>query len=135
VADDPSLTVRLEGYRGRQPLRVVLDGAGRVPGSVAVLDSSASTLVVTVSTAPGSARDAWERAGAEVMVIDDPADARRVSLSPLMTALGKRDVQTVLIEGGSTVAWSAVGGGVVDGLGLCLAPKLGGGTAAPGVLG
>jgi diaminohydroxyphosphoribosylaminopyrimidine deaminase/5-amino-6-(5-phosphoribosylamino)uracil reductase len=135
IADDPSLTVRLEGYRGRQPLRAVLDGRGRVPGAAAVLNSKASTLVVTVSTAPAEARSAWERAGAEVLVVDDPEDARRVSLAALMTALGKRDVQTVLIEGGSTVAWSAVESGVLDRLVLYLAPKLVGGTAAPGVLG
>src|SRR5206468_3985179 len=45
VADDPSLTVRLEGYRGRQPLRVVVDGTGRLPPNAAVLDGSAPTLV------------------------------------------------------------------------------------------
>ena len=91
--------------------------------------------MVTVSTAPGEARDRWERAGAEVLVLDDPEDARRVSVAGVMSELGKRDVQTVLIEGGSTLAWSAVEAGVVDRLVLYLAPRLVGGTAAPGVLG
>ncbi len=31
LADDPMLTVRLGGYEGRQPLRVVVDGRGRTP--------------------------------------------------------------------------------------------------------
>jgi diaminohydroxyphosphoribosylaminopyrimidine deaminase/5-amino-6-(5-phosphoribosylamino)uracil reductase len=41
----------------------------------------------------------------------------------------------VLIEGGPTLAWSAVQEGVVDRFVLYLAPKLVGGTAAPGILG
>jgi diaminohydroxyphosphoribosylaminopyrimidine deaminase/5-amino-6-(5-phosphoribosylamino)uracil reductase len=49
--------------------------------------------------------------------------------------LGKRDVQNVLIEGGPTLAWSAIEAGVVDRFVLYLAPKLIGGTGAPGILG
>src|SRR5207244_13297235 len=101
MAEDPSVTVRLEGYRGRQPRRVVLHGGGRLPGTAAVLDSKASTLVVTVSTAPAEARDSWERAGVEVLEADDPEDPRRVSLGALMTDLGKREVQAVAVEGGA----------------------------------
>ena len=43
-------------------------------------------------------------------------------------------MQGVLLEGGPTLAWSAVGDGLVDKLVLYLAPKLVGGSAAPGVL-
>ncbi len=39
------------------------------------------------------------------------------------------------MEGGPTLAWSAVRGGLVDALVLFLAPKLVGGTEAPGILG
>ena len=43
--------------------------------------------------------------------------------------------QDILIEGGSTVAWSAVAGGVVDRFVLYVAPKLIGGETAPSILG
>ena len=135
VTDNPSLTVRLHSYRGRQPLRVVVDGSGRVPASAALLDGTAPTLVATTSQATAESRSSWERAGAEVVVIDDPERGGRVSVAGLMTALGKRDVQTVLIEGGSTLGWSAVQSGAVDRLVLYLAPKLVGGVSAAGVLG
>jgi len=134
LADDPSLTVRLEGYRGRQPLRVVVDGRGRLPASATVLDGTAVALVATTPSAPPGARAAWEGRGADVLVLD-PDEEGRVPLGGLMAALGKRDVQTVLIEGGATLGWSAVESGVVDRLVLYLAPKLLGGTSAPGVLG
>ena len=58
-----------------------------------------------------------------------------VPLAALMAALGKRDAQSVLIEGGPTVAWSAVRDGVVDRLVVYLAPKLVGGERAPGLIG
>ena len=133
LADDPSLTVRLTGYRGRQPLRVVVDGRGRLPDSAAVLDGTAPALIAT-SGAPPETRTAWEGRGADVLVLDPDADGG-VPFGGLMVALGKRDVQTVLVEGGSALAWSAVQGGVVDRLVLYLAPKLVGGTGSPGVLG
>jgi len=134
LADDPSLTVRLDRYRGRQPLRVVVDGRGRLPASATVLNGTALALVATTPSAPPGARAAWEGRGADVLVLD-PDEEGRVPLGGLMAALGKRDVQTVLIEGGATLGWSAVESGVVDRLVLYLAPKLLGGTSAPGVLG
>ena len=51
-----------------------------------------------------------------------------------MAHLGKRDVQGVLLEGGPTLAWSFVRERLVDRVVLYLAPKLIGGSEAPGVL-
>jgi diaminohydroxyphosphoribosylaminopyrimidine deaminase/5-amino-6-(5-phosphoribosylamino)uracil reductase len=135
LADDPALTVRLDGYRGRQPLRVVVDGRGRVGPGARVFDGAAPTLVATTSATPASLRRAWEEAGAEVVALEDPEEEGRVSLPGLVELLGKRDVQSVLLEGGPTLAWSAVRAGVVDRLVLYLAPRLLGGAGAPGVLG
>ena len=53
----------------------------------------------------------------------------------LAGTLAQEGVSVVLIEGGPTLAWSAIAEGIVDRLVLYLAPKLIGGTAAPGVLG
>ncbi|MBI2238828.1 MAG: dihydrofolate reductase family protein, partial [Actinobacteria bacterium] len=53
----------------------------------------------------------------------------------LLADLGKRDVQGLLLEGGPTLAWAFVEGGLVDKLVLYLAPGLVGGTDAPGILG
>jgi diaminohydroxyphosphoribosylaminopyrimidine deaminase/5-amino-6-(5-phosphoribosylamino)uracil reductase len=133
--DDPALTVRLPWYRGRAPLRVLLDATGRTPPTTALFDRSAPTLVATTRACPAEARAGWEAAGAEVLAIDEGGGEGQVALRPLMEALGKRDIQDVLLEGGPTVAWAAVEEGVVDVLVLYLAPKLIGGRDAPGVLG
>ncbi|HEX2089823.1 MAG TPA: bifunctional diaminohydroxyphosphoribosylaminopyrimidine deaminase/5-amino-6-(5-phosphoribosylamino)uracil reductase RibD [Actinomycetota bacterium] len=134
LADDPSLTVRLDEYRGRQPVRVVIDGRGRTPPTAAVLDGSAPTVIATTPAAPVQVRRDWEAAGVEVILIEN-GDEASLPLRRLIELLGKRDVQDVLIEGGPTVAWAVVEAGLVDRLVLYLSPKLIGGTEAPGITG
>lgn len=133
LADDPSLTVRLPDYRGRPPLRVLVDARGRVPATGDLFSEEAPTLVATTALAPGERRKEWAAAGAEVLVYE--AEGERVPLRRLMEELGKREVQGVLLEGGPTLAWSAVEEGVVDRVVVYLAPKLIGGRDAPTVLG
>ena len=133
LADDPALTVRLDGYRGRQPLRVLVDGRGRVPPAGALFDGSAPLMVATTDAAAPAARAGWSAAGAAVL-IRGGADGR-VSMAGLMQGLGDRGIQEVLIEGGPSLAWSALEERAVDRLVLYLAPTLIGGSGAPGVLG
>jgi diaminohydroxyphosphoribosylaminopyrimidine deaminase/5-amino-6-(5-phosphoribosylamino)uracil reductase len=134
LADDPALTVRDPGYRGRPVLRILVDAAGRVPATGRLFDGEAPTLVATTDACAPKAPNAWRAAGAEVVAF--PADASGgVSLGDLLAFLGKRDAQAVLIEGGPTLAASAVRDGLVDRVVVFLAPKLLGGADAPGVLG
>jgi diaminohydroxyphosphoribosylaminopyrimidine deaminase/5-amino-6-(5-phosphoribosylamino)uracil reductase len=134
LADDPALTVRDPSYRGRPVLRVLVDAAGRVPATGRLFDGGAPTLVATTDACAPEAPEAWRAAGAEVVAL--PADGSGgVSLGDLLALLGKRDAQSVLIEGGPTLAASAVRDGLVDRVIVFLAPKLLGGLDAPGVLG
>jgi diaminohydroxyphosphoribosylaminopyrimidine deaminase / 5-amino-6-(5-phosphoribosylamino)uracil reductase len=135
LTDDPSLSVRLPGYRGRQPLRVIADSTGRTPVVARVFGSGGPVVMATTSRASRAVRDAWEAAGGETVVLEGDDDAGAVDLGALMASLGKRGIQSVLIEGGPTLAWSAIRSDVVDRLVLYIAPKLVGGEAAPGILG
>jgi diaminohydroxyphosphoribosylaminopyrimidine deaminase/5-amino-6-(5-phosphoribosylamino)uracil reductase len=131
--DDPALTVRDPSYRGRAPLRVLVDARGAVPPAGNLFSAHAPTLIATTGSATEARRDEWARAGADVVVFD--AEGGRVPLASLFAHLGKRGIQSALLEGGPTLAWSAVGEGLVDRLVLFLAPKLLGGERAPAVLG
>jgi diaminohydroxyphosphoribosylaminopyrimidine deaminase/5-amino-6-(5-phosphoribosylamino)uracil reductase len=135
LADDPALTVRDPDYRGRPVLRVLVDAAGRVPATGRLFSDEAPTLVATTDAAVRDAVEAWRAAGADVESLPAEADGGGVSLQALWAALGKRDVQSVLLEGGPTLAASAVRDGLVDRVVVFLAPKLLGGVTAPGVLG
>ena len=133
LVDDPSLTVRDPAYRGRPPLRVLVDARGRVPETGDLFDAAAPTMVATTGLAPRERTGAWRARGAEV--VEYEPEGGGVPLPQLLSDLGKRDVQSVLLEGGPTLAWSMVEDRVVDKVVVYLAPKLIGGQDAPGVLG
>jgi diaminohydroxyphosphoribosylaminopyrimidine deaminase/5-amino-6-(5-phosphoribosylamino)uracil reductase len=133
LVDDPSLTVRDPGYRGRPPLRVLVDARGRVPETGDLFDGAAPTMVATTSLAPRERTEAWRARGAEV--VEYEPEGGGVPLPQLLSDLGKRGVQGVLLEGGPTLAWSMVEDRAVDKVVVYLAPKLIGGQDAPGVLG
>jgi diaminohydroxyphosphoribosylaminopyrimidine deaminase / 5-amino-6-(5-phosphoribosylamino)uracil reductase len=134
LADDPSLTVRDPAFASaRPPVRVIVDPSGRVPGDRRAFDAAAPTLVATTERVPAVRRQEWIEAGADVATFDEDG-VGGVSLPALVEELGKRDVQGAVLEGGPTLAWSAVRDGVVDQLVLYLAPSLVGGREAPGWL-
>ena len=134
VADDPALTVRASGLEGANPpLRVLVDSGGRVPAERRIFDRAAPTLVATTDRASAQCLKGWEGAGAEVLVLDHDV-AGGVDVIGLLAALGKRDVQGVLIEGGPTLAWSFVRDGSIDRVVAYFAPKLVGGAGAPSAL-
>ncbi len=134
LADDPSLTVRDPRFaKARPPLRVVLDTQGRVPARGSLFDEAAPTLVATSSIVAEERISEWAGSGAEVVVLDRD-EAGGVSTSALLQHLGKRDVQGVLVEGGSTLAWSFARDDLIDDLVLYVAPKLVGGAEAPSAI-
>jgi len=134
ITDDPRLTVRDPGYLGEPPLRIVVDASGRLNAAGRLFDDHAPTTVATTGASSMKRREEWRAAGADVLVCEE-ADGGGVSLLSLMEALGKRDMQSVLIEGGSRLAGSAVREGILDKVVVFLAPKLLGGDLAPGLLG
>jgi diaminohydroxyphosphoribosylaminopyrimidine deaminase / 5-amino-6-(5-phosphoribosylamino)uracil reductase len=133
LADDPALTVREHPWtQATPPLRVVVDAAGRVPATGKLFDGEAPTLVATTDLAPEPSVRSWTEAGAEVLALDRGPGG--VSLPALARALGKRDVQAVVVEGGPTLAWSFVEERLVDRVVLYVGSVLLGGAASPGVL-
>lgn len=122
LKDDPSLTARIPG--GRDPVRVIVDSRLRIPlnAKVLVQRSPAPTLIATIAAAPKARVRRLQDAGVEVLVV--PSTGGRVDLKALLRKLGKRDFQSLLIEGGSEVHASALAAGVVDKVVLFIAPML-----------
>lgn len=130
VVDDPLLTARPDGVdAARQPLRVVVDTRGRVPPMAQVFTGPAKTLVATSEDAPGEWRGAIEARGAEV--ISFPLERGRVDVRALLEELGKRDVQTLLVEGGGVILGSFFDAGLVDKVHAVIAPMIMGAADAP----
>ncbi len=120
--DDPALTVRLRGYTGRKPLRVVLDSTARTPPDAAVVSPDAPTLIAVTDKASEDAVHGLAATGAEVTRF--PGRDGRVDLESVLDELGRRGLCEVLLEGGPTVLGDAVERRLVDRYVFYVAPKL-----------
>ena len=135
VADDPDLRVRLA--RGRNPLRVVADSTLRIPPGAHVLDNQdvAKTLIVTGPLRGRKKPPMLEENGIETLIIDENSTGV-LDLKKLLAELGKRQISSVLVEGGAGVITSFVREGLFDRIIVITAPKiLGRGIEAVGDLG
>ncbi|MGI9859846.1 bifunctional diaminohydroxyphosphoribosylaminopyrimidine deaminase/5-amino-6-(5-phosphoribosylamino)uracil reductase RibD [Moorella naiadis] len=135
LADDPELTTRLPAGRGRDAVRVILDSHLRLPLTTRVvnLQSAAPTLVATTAAAPAAAREELTARGVQVLVL--PEEEGRVAWQPLLAELARRQITSILVEGGRGVNATALAAGVVDKVIAFIAPKIFGGVEAPGPVG
>jgi diaminohydroxyphosphoribosylaminopyrimidine deaminase/5-amino-6-(5-phosphoribosylamino)uracil reductase len=131
LADDPLLTARDADAR-RQPARVVFDSAARLPLDSALARSlDQAPLLVVVSPAASPDRlERLERAGADPVVVQGEG---ATAIGPALDELGRRQLTSLLLEGGPTLAGSFLDGGEVDELRLFIAPVVVGGSGARGV--
>lgn len=133
LADDPQLTDRSGRPRRRPLARVVLDQTLRLsPDSrLAVTAHDAPVLVFSSEPALPSAVGALEALGVEV--IRGAAD--RHDLESVLRELGRRSIQSVLVEGGATVAGALLDAGLVDKASFFIAPLIIGGDGATPAIG
>lgn len=94
ITDDPQLTARIEG--GRNPVRVVLDGAGRAPKGARVFDDQARTILIDKPSAPKA----------------------------VLQHLAQEGLLHVLVEGGANVHQQFLDAKLYDELLVFVAPKL-----------
>lgn len=130
VSDDPSLTTRLpEGMGpGKDPARIILDSKLSIPEDARVLglESNADTILVTGAAVSKSKKGTLKGRG--VKVLEAPLIDGRINLALLMGRLGYIGITSLLIEGGSRVAASAIQSRIVDKVIFFYAPKLLGGS-------
>ncbi len=124
MTDDPELTARLDGEDLRQPLRVVVDSQLRIRQSARIVGPN--TLIATTRTG---------RVGAAEVMRLPATDLQRVSLPALLDELGKRNLMSLLVEGGGELHAAFFAEGLVDKVCAYVAPRLIGGRDAIGPLG
>jgi len=128
ISDDPRLTVRKAD--GPDGARFVLDSRGRTPPDSRLLnlDSSAPTVLVTGEGHSTGKVEPLKAAGAKVWAI--PPSEDRIDLSALLEKMGARGYDSLLVEGGSEVAWSFLSQGLVDKVRFFYSPRIVGGREA-----
>jgi len=137
LSDDPQLTCRCCGGRGgtarKQPLRVIVDSKGRTPLNAQILQEQGTTLLALGSPIAPEKSSAYAQCGAELLEL--PLKGERVDLEELLRALGKREVTSVLVEGGGTLLGSLFDDGLVDKVITFVAPAIIGGNEAKTAIG
>jgi len=130
LADDPELTVRLPGYTGLQPARVVLDSRQRL-SPVSKLAMTAKD-IPTYVVATGEPDPVLVAAGVRVLTVRALSEDRP-DLASVVAALASEGLNRLFVEGGGEVAASFVRCKLVDALEWFRAPVLIGGEGRPGV--
>jgi len=130
IADDPLLTDRSGLPRRRPLLRVILDSWLRLPQTSRLVKTVKDDVLVLCSSADESKQREIEQLGIRVERIAPMPDGRP-DLADVMRHLGRREITSLLIEGGATLNWSALSSGVVDKLFLYYAPKILGEGSVP----
>jgi len=133
LKDDPLLTDRSGLRRRRALVRVVLDDKLRVGAKLATTTAEAPVLVVGRPEG-GNFLDK----GVEVLNTDPGVEVLRTdpkNLLAVLDALGRRAIQSVLVEGGAAVAGSFIDAKLVNKVTFFIAPKIVGGADAPSAVG
>jgi diaminohydroxyphosphoribosylaminopyrimidine deaminase/5-amino-6-(5-phosphoribosylamino)uracil reductase len=145
IADDPLLTDRTGLERRRPLLRVILDSRLRIPLDSRVVKTANQDLMVFCCFAEENKRRELESRGViveQVPMRRPPGDNTivfpaggptvdgRPDLDRVMGELGKREITSLIIEGGANVNWAALSGGVVDKIFFYYAPKILAGTGS-----
>jgi diaminohydroxyphosphoribosylaminopyrimidine deaminase/5-amino-6-(5-phosphoribosylamino)uracil reductase len=128
--DDPNLTDRSGKERHRKLVRVVLDNRLQISENSKLVQTAEVTPTIVFSNSDNTEKiKCLKSKGVEVI----PLNAR--DLTSVLDALAKKDLQSILVEGGAEIAGSFVDTKLVDKLTFIVAPIIIGGNDAPLVIG
>ena len=125
IRDDPLLTVR--HVKGPNPVRIVLDGAGRIPLDLRMFHQEGRTIVATAAM-PEEKEERLRAQAVEVWRL--PGAEGKVDLRRLLGRLGEENLDSLLVEGGSETAAAFLEARLVDKVALFIAPIIIGGRDA-----
>jgi len=129
LADDPELTDRSARSRHRPLVRVVLDSRLRIPLTSKLVRTARQWPLWIFTTEPlGERAQRLIECGASVIPV--PARAGRVDVSAVLEELGRREITSLLVEGGAEVHATFLQHGLADKLTVFIAPKIIGGRRA-----
>lgn len=128
IIDNPILTDRSGKTRRRQLVRVVLDNNLRLSLDSQIVQT-AKEIPTIIFTSSRNAEKIDELQNKKIEVIQTVEGGR--DLQTVLNELAKRQVQSVLVEGGASIAGSFVDAKLVDKVTFFLAPLIIGGSEAP----
>ncbi len=121
--DNPSLTTRIAGRKGHDPVRIIVDTSLRIAEDARVLtqSSAAATWIFCSASADFKKAARLEDSGASVFRVATAQDGR-LDLAAVLSTLGARQITSLLVEGGAALHGSLLNAGLVDQVQLFFAP-------------
>ena len=130
LSDNPRLTARPVGREGKKITRVIIDSELRIPNQCEVLGKDECEVLVFASNRASQKRiGELQSMGVEVIVLDDGNG--RVDLDAVLAELGKREIASLLVEGGAEIFTSFVKGRLADKIVLFLSARFLGSQGKP----
>ena len=127
LADDPMLTCRLEN--SRNPVRIICDSHLRTPLTSKIVRTAETIPTILASSSKDQQKiKNYEELGCQVLYV--PEKNGHIDLNRLMELLGAARIDSILLEGGGSLNWSALESGIVQKVQTYIAPKLFGGEEA-----
>jgi diaminohydroxyphosphoribosylaminopyrimidine deaminase / 5-amino-6-(5-phosphoribosylamino)uracil reductase len=122
IDDNPKLNVR-DWAKTNQPIRLVIDKAGRIPAASHIFDNEQQTIIFSEKAAQPATEN----------VIFETVDFSNAILPQLMQKMHARNIQSVIVEGGSHTLESFIDAGFWDEARIFVGEtQLRSGTKAPG---
>lgn len=132
IADNPRLAAKGCGGKGgigkKQPLRLVIDSKGKVPLSARIFEPPGKVILAVAAPFDSVKKQRFMQAGAEVVEL--PSKDGSVDIAELLKLLGKREILTVLVEGGGRLLGSLFDRQLVDKVMAFISPIIIGGSEA-----
>ena len=129
TADDPLLTDRSGLPRRRSLVRVLLDDHVRLSPKSSLATTTSQAPVIVFGNPESSGTAALRAQGVEIVT------SKHRDLRGVLRELSSRSLQSVLVEGGSTIAGEFLDMGLVNKVTFFIAPKIVGGAEAPSAIG
>ncbi len=127
IADNPLLTSRIKN--AKNPVRIICDTTLRTPiDSQIVKTSKQVQTIIATACNDEQRRNKFILEGCKIL--DVPLKDEHIDLQFLMQKLGKMGIDSIFIEGGSTLNFSALKSGIVNKVQTYIAPKIFGGKTA-----
>jgi len=130
LKDNPLLNTRIPNMEVRHPLRIIVDSNLRIPITSKVIRTveDQPTLIATTTKACREKVHQLESLGVKILVLEN--NEGQVDLKELMKKLGEINIDSLLLEGGGNLNYSALETGIVDKVLYFIAPKIIGGKDA-----
>ena len=126
IKDNPKLTCRVENKDN--PIKIIVDSNLKIPMDSYIVEDAKNnkTIIVTTNNSDNQKIKLLEELNIEIMIVNKKDS--RVDLKDMVKKLGQSNINSILLEGGSTLNFSALKEGIVDKVMFYIAPKIIGGS-------